>query len=178
MKIGERIREIRKAQGLTQKELGHRLGLSYQSIAQWENGLRSPKLETILKIAQALGVRMEDLTGLETFDTGKRGNKGMIIHAEFRELANACDNIRATAEKLKRKIDISDMGLFEVYLCKGCTERDGHLFQDGKQLDNCGVQFNQYYLQQFHGFCEDSYYGTMYFKTTTPGEFVAVPFYS
>lgn len=70
MTIGERIREIRKAQGLTQKELGHRLGLSYQSIAQWENGLRSPKLETILKIAQALGVRMEDLTGLETFDTG------------------------------------------------------------------------------------------------------------
>lgn len=102
----------------------------------------------------------------------------MIIYAEFRELANACDNIRATAEKLKHKIDISDMGLFEVYLCRGCTERDGHLFQDGKQLDNCGVQFNQYYLQQFHGFCEDSYYGTMYFKTTTPGEFVAVPFYS
>ena len=102
----------------------------------------------------------------------------MIIYDEFRELANACDNIRATAEKLKRKIDISDMGLFEAYLCKGCTEQDGHLFQDGKQLDNCGVQFNQYYLQQFCGFCEDSYYGTMYFKTTTPGEFVAVPFYS
>ena len=108
----------------------------------------------------------------------KEEGKEMIIYAEFRELANACDNIRATAEKLKHKIDISDMGLFEVYLSRGCTERDGHLFQDGKQLDNCGVQFNQYYLQQFHGFCEDSYYGTMYFKTTTPGEFVAVPFYS
>lgn len=70
MTIGERIREIRKSRGLTQRELGERLGLSYQSIAQWENDLRKPKSETILKIACALGVRYEDIVGLETFDTG------------------------------------------------------------------------------------------------------------
>lgn len=29
-----------------------------------------PRIETIIKIAGALGVRIEDLTGLETFDTG------------------------------------------------------------------------------------------------------------
>lgn len=70
MTIGERIREIRKSRGLTQRELGERLGLSYQSIAQWENDLRKPKSETILKIACALGVRYEDIVGLEAFDTG------------------------------------------------------------------------------------------------------------
>lgn len=70
MTIGERIREIRKSRGLTQRELGERLGLSYQSIAQWENDLRKPKSETILKIACALGVRYEDIVGLEIFDTG------------------------------------------------------------------------------------------------------------
>lgn len=70
MTIGERIREVRKSRGLTQKELGERLGLSYQSIAQWENDLRKPKSETILKIASALGVRYEDLVELETFNTG------------------------------------------------------------------------------------------------------------
>lgn len=71
MTIGERIREIRKSRGLTQRELGERLGLSYQSIAQWENNLRKPKSETILKIATALGVRYEDIVGIETFDTGE-----------------------------------------------------------------------------------------------------------
>ena len=66
MSVGERIRSIRKERGLTQKELGDRLGLSYQSIAQWENDLRKPKLETTLKIANALGV---DASVLEpTFD--------------------------------------------------------------------------------------------------------------
>lgn len=75
MTVGERIREIRKSHGLTQKELGERLGLSYQSIAQWENDLRKPKSETILKIACALGVRYEDIVGLETFDSGAEFDK-------------------------------------------------------------------------------------------------------
>lgn len=75
MTIGERIREVRKSRGLTQKELGERLGLSYQSIAQWENDLRKPKSETILKIAGALGVRYEDLVELETFNTGAEFDK-------------------------------------------------------------------------------------------------------
>jgi transcriptional regulator with XRE-family HTH domain len=75
MTIGERIREIRKSRGLTQKELGERLGLSYQSIAQWENDLRKPKSETILKIACALGVRYEDIVGLETFNSGAEFDK-------------------------------------------------------------------------------------------------------
>ncbi len=65
MTIGERIRETRKSRGLTQRELGERLGLSYQSIAQWENDLRKPKFETIQKIADALGVSVSYLSGIE-----------------------------------------------------------------------------------------------------------------
>lgn len=61
MTIGERIKEIRKSRGLTQKELGERLGLSYQAIAQWENNLRNPKNETIGKIADALGVSISSI---------------------------------------------------------------------------------------------------------------------
>ena len=80
MTIGDRIREFRKSRGLTQKELGERLGLSYQAIAQWENNLRKPKTETIIKIACALGIRYEDLVGLETFDTGA------VFDARWKEL--------------------------------------------------------------------------------------------
>ena len=56
MTTGERIKEARIKCGLTQKELGERLGLSYQAVAQWENNLRNPKQETLLKIADALGI--------------------------------------------------------------------------------------------------------------------------
>lgn len=66
MTVGERIKAIRKDRGLTQKELGDRLGLSSQSVAQWENNLRKPKFETTLKIANALGVDASVLA--PTFD--------------------------------------------------------------------------------------------------------------
>lgn len=53
---GQKIKEARKKAGLTQKELGQKLGLSFQAIAQWENDLRNPKFETLKKISDALGV--------------------------------------------------------------------------------------------------------------------------
>lgn len=56
MTTGERIKEARIKFGLTQKELGERLGLSYQAVAQWENNLRNPKPETLTRIANAIGI--------------------------------------------------------------------------------------------------------------------------
>lgn len=56
MKIGERIREARKAKGWSQSKLGEELGVSQQMVAQYEKGDRTPKKETVEKIADALDV--------------------------------------------------------------------------------------------------------------------------
>ena len=61
MTIGEKIKNARKAAGLTQRELGERLELSYQAVAQWENNLRKPKRETLYRIATALNISPVDL---------------------------------------------------------------------------------------------------------------------
>ena len=61
MSIGDNIRTVRKLQGLTQKELARRLGISPVGVAQWENGLRNPKHETIKRIASALDAKYGDL---------------------------------------------------------------------------------------------------------------------
>ena len=63
MTIGERIKAARKKAGLTQKQLGEKMGISYQAVAQWENDLRNPKIETLRAIANALGMPVSDLTG-------------------------------------------------------------------------------------------------------------------
>ena len=62
MTVGENIKNARKKAGLTQKELGQKIGLSYQSIAQWENNLRKPKPETLQKLANALGITIWELS--------------------------------------------------------------------------------------------------------------------
>ena len=61
MTTGQLIKAARKQAGLTQKELGERLGITYQTIAQWENDLRNPKSETLMRIAGALDVAWTDL---------------------------------------------------------------------------------------------------------------------
>ncbi len=66
MTTGERIRNARKNAKLTQKTLGEALGVSPQMIAQYENGDRLPKVETLQRIANALNISLLDLGVLDT----------------------------------------------------------------------------------------------------------------
>ncbi|MGN0355028.1 MAG: helix-turn-helix domain-containing protein [Muricoprocola sp.] len=61
MTVGENIRRIRKEKGLTQKQLGERLNMTQSAIGQFENDKTSPKIETVDKIASALGVNIVDI---------------------------------------------------------------------------------------------------------------------
>lgn len=61
MTTGQLIKAARKKAGMTQKELGQRIGTTYQTLAQWENDLRNPKFETLQRIANALCVPVQEL---------------------------------------------------------------------------------------------------------------------
>ncbi len=56
-KLGERIFEARDRAGLTLRELGQRSGVSWSSISAIEKGRQSATVETIERLALALGVR-------------------------------------------------------------------------------------------------------------------------
>ncbi len=68
MTVGENIKRIRKERGLTQQDLGDRLGMTQSAIWQFESDKTSPKLETVEKIAVALGVTAFDLMGAELWN--------------------------------------------------------------------------------------------------------------
>ena len=54
MSLATRLKEARSKAGLSQKDLALKLGTSPQNLAQYENGKRNPKKETLVKIANAL----------------------------------------------------------------------------------------------------------------------------
>lgn len=60
MVLGERIKRIRSFRGLTQRELGLKLGYEERNadvrIAQYESGYRVPKKDTLMEIARILNV--------------------------------------------------------------------------------------------------------------------------
>ena len=60
-----RIREARKKQDLTLKQLGAMVGAAESTISQYEKGRREADHETLLKISKALGVTVGYLLGAE-----------------------------------------------------------------------------------------------------------------
>lgn len=86
MTTGEKIKNERKKAGLTQKQLGERLGVSFQAVAQWENDFRRPKYETIIKIADALMVQPEDILGDRDIRIVRITNKLDAIDSEFKKI--------------------------------------------------------------------------------------------
>lgn len=59
--IGERIRAARTYAGLTQLELGERIGRDHRTIHRWEYAQRVPNLDDLLLLADAMGVDVADL---------------------------------------------------------------------------------------------------------------------
>ena len=60
--IGKRIKKVRKAKGITQKELAKAIGYSsQQSIARLENADKAPRHEVVEQIAKALNVNIAEL---------------------------------------------------------------------------------------------------------------------
>lgn len=60
-KFGKRMRKLRRMQDLTQEQLSEKSGVSSDFISQIERGLNSPSLDTIQKLADGLGVPIEEL---------------------------------------------------------------------------------------------------------------------
>ena len=59
--VGIRIKEAREAKGFTQEQLAEIVGLSPTHISVIERGVKAPKLETFVEIANALGVTSDFL---------------------------------------------------------------------------------------------------------------------
>ena len=59
-KIGKKIAEKRIEAGLTQSELGKRLGISQSHVARIENGLYDARFCVSVKIAEAIGCSIDD----------------------------------------------------------------------------------------------------------------------
>lgn len=85
MSTGTDIKAARKKAGLTQAELGARLSVTYQTIAQWENDLRKPKIESIRRIADALGVEPYSLMDFDmaSVDIVKGINDGEVCKKQI-----------------------------------------------------------------------------------------------
>lgn len=77
-KIGKFIKEIRKNNNLTQKELADKLGVTYQAVSKWENGKNIPDIGVIKEISKEFNVDIAEILDGE-IKLKKRKNTLLII---------------------------------------------------------------------------------------------------
>ena len=112
MRIGRRVQEIRKMRKLSQADLAELADMSVPSISHIETALKKPSLESVVKIADALGVTVDQLLN------GNQSNDHHTYEAEVAELLADCNS------KERRMI-------FElVTLVKRCLRENSCFFQD------------------------------------------------
>ncbi|HDT4050889.1 TPA: helix-turn-helix transcriptional regulator [Enterobacter bugandensis] len=61
MAITTRIKAVRESTGVTQRYISEQSGVDVHQLSRYENGHQIPSVESLQRIAQALGVPMEDL---------------------------------------------------------------------------------------------------------------------
>ena len=68
MTLGEHIQALRKDGGLSQEELGEKLGVARQSVSKWEADATIPELDKHIAMSKLFGVSLGALLGLEESD--------------------------------------------------------------------------------------------------------------
>ena len=99
MSLGERIQQLRKAQGLSQEQLADSLNISRQAISKWETDQSSPEIENILALSSVFSVSTDELLGNDTakcnatpaVQSGLKKKKQSIIASWTRNLLHIID---------------------------------------------------------------------------------------
>lgn len=61
--FAERLRELRQQRDLTQTRIAELVGVGLRVYHRWERGGAAPHFETLLKLADVLGVSLDELAG-------------------------------------------------------------------------------------------------------------------
>lgn len=134
LKIGSRIRAERKKRKLTLHEMSRRTGLTPSFLSQVERGKSSLSVDSLKKIADALGLRIADL-----FETSDRKIK--VIHQ---------DKLYVVRKNERKKLIINDRFYLELLtpdlnrkiefvidrIAPGATSGDGYYSHVGEE---CGM---------------------------------------
>lgn len=200
MSISERLLQERKKAGLTQKEISEKLGISYQSYAQYERGVRNPKYETIRRFADAIGCKITDLltTKEETdllidkflttpLDQEKIGKNTFLLEGydedTVTDFIDAVDEQKSSGIHIKNFTDfISENSLFMLFLRKSGIRLEiinWHEVRISTSEDYADVRISEL-LSDLNSFCDamqvnirevfKKNYGLVFAETNQPSE--------
>ncbi len=86
------IKQLRESKGLTQAQLAEQLGVSYQAVSTWENGIKVPRMGIIEKLSKFFDVPKSCILGWESKETAFNSR-------DERDIQKSLDHILSTLEE-------------------------------------------------------------------------------
>ena len=99
------IAEYMAYRGMTQTELGKKVGVAQQQISGYINGVRTPKYDKALKIANALHAKLHDV--FPDYEVVEESAKNTLTKEEATAIAKFIDT---SLVNVIRSVDVCDMG--------------------------------------------------------------------
>ena len=114
IKIGNYIKSLRKSEGLTQKELAQKLGISFQAVSKWERGDTLPDTGLLLELCDILNTTADKLLngGTVMFSGKKQMHMEDVIRGfdDIEDIGNCfgrdCDFFTGMVEGINSKMNI------------------------------------------------------------------------
>ena len=118
--MGELICSLRKEKGMTQRELAEQMNVTDKAVSKWERDLSCPDINSIPRLAEVLGVSVEEL--LHTADKEKKpeDKAGAVVATVLRAIPVAM-GVAVVVTSLLHSIDLySGLSLLGIGLaCAG-----------------------------------------------------------
>lgn len=99
--FGERLGCLRKNRGITQDALAKYLGISYQAVSKWENGLGFPEITLIPAISSFFGVSSDFLLGIELEKSEDKIESALTAARKYTHTGEIEKSIAVIEEALK-----------------------------------------------------------------------------
>lgn len=99
--FGDKLKELRKAKGLTQEELGKLFNVAKNTVSYWEANTSKPDIDLIVKLAQYFNVTTDYLLGFNQDDSDKIDR----LNIALREAGMVNSDETLKEEEIKLAID-------------------------------------------------------------------------
>ena len=103
--MGEIISTLRKEKGMTQKDIADKLGITDKAVSKWERDVAFPDTATIPKLAEILGVSVEELMQAKAVPVNGHKGAGYLINIILKAVPLAM-GVAVTVTSISGELDM------------------------------------------------------------------------
>lgn len=104
--IGEIISSLRKEKGMTQSDLAEKMNVTDKAVSKWERNLSFPDVNSIPKLAEILGISVEELLNAQKKENSNNSKINEILNIALMGIGIAM-GICVVVTSILKQIDIN-----------------------------------------------------------------------